>query len=161
MQREQSRFAQCLEECQPAKITEDKDVERSTFGKFELIGTPEKYAIKRTTMMSQYVVKAQNPASQNTVIQVVALSELTFKELSENTPKVGAFKQSTIDETLLYSPEWDVKEKRFYMFGGLLDTYPINQVSLRRGIRKGFSIRKGPEEGPKNRSRRDLGACSL
>jgi len=117
-QREIARFSHCQSECQPAKINEDKDVERSTFARFELIGKPEKYAIKRSSMMSQYIVKAQNPASQNTLIQVVALSELTFKEQLENAQqKVPTFKQSSTDETLLYAPEWDVKEKRFYMFG--------------------------------------------
>ncbi|KAI6215142.1 Vitellogenin-6 [Aphelenchoides besseyi] len=30
---------------------------------------------------------------------------------------VGSFKQSSTDETLMYSPEWDLKEKRFYMAG--------------------------------------------
>jgi hypothetical protein len=97
---------------------EDKDVERSTFVRFELQGKPEKYAIRRSSMMSQYIVKAQNPASQNTLIQVVALSELTFREQLENSQqKVPTFKQSATDESLLYAPEWDVKEKRFYMFG--------------------------------------------
>jgi len=117
-QREEARFAQCQQECQPSKINEDKDVERSTFARFELVGKPEKYAIKRTSMMSQYIVKAQNPSSQNTLIQVVALSELTFKEQLEGSQqKVPSFKQSTTDETLMYTNEWDVKEKRFYMFG--------------------------------------------
>jgi len=118
IQIEQSRFGHCQAECQPNKINEDKDVERSTFGRFELQGKPEKYSIKRTSMLSQYIVKAQNPGSQNTLIQVVALSELTFKEqLENNAQKVPSFKQSSTDETLMYSPEWDLKEKRFYMYG--------------------------------------------
>ncbi|KAI6235354.1 Vitellogenin-6 [Aphelenchoides besseyi] len=68
-------------------------------------------------MLSQYVVKAQNPEGQNAVTQVVALSELTFKEHNSNSKMVGSFKQSSTDETLMYSPEWDLKEKRFYMAG--------------------------------------------
>lgn len=79
-----------------------------------MIGKPEKYGIKRASMLSQYVVKAQNPASQNTLIQVIALSELTFKEQTEE--KIQSFKQSSTDETLMYSPEFDLKEKRFYMW---------------------------------------------
>lgn len=117
LQMEQSRFGHCQSECQPNKINEDKDVERSTFGRFELVGKQEKYAIKRTSMISQYIVKAQNPASQNTLIQVVALSELTFKEQLENAQKVPSFKQSSTDETLMYSAEWDVSERKFYMYG--------------------------------------------
>jgi len=115
-QREAARFSHCQRECQPSKINEDKDVERSTFARFELIGRPEKYSIKRTSMMSQYIVKAQNPQSQNTLIQVVALSELTFKEQPENL-KVQAFQESSAPETLMYVPEYDKNEKRFFMFG--------------------------------------------
>jgi hypothetical protein len=52
-QREQARFGHCQLECQPNKVNDDKDVEKSTFARFELIGKPEKYAIKRSSMMSQ------------------------------------------------------------------------------------------------------------
>jgi hypothetical protein len=114
---EQSRYGHCQSECQPSKINEDKDVERSTFARFELVGKPEKYFIKRSSMLSQYIVKAQNPSSSNTLIQVVALSELTFKQQQDNSQKGPSFKQSSNDETLMYSPEFDLKEKRFYMDG--------------------------------------------
>jgi hypothetical protein len=105
---EQIRFSHCQQECQPN--VQSKDMERSTFARFELMGKPEKYGVQRVTMLSQYVVKGQNPASQNSIIQVIALSELTFKEQSSEKP-VPEFKQSSADETLLYSNEWDVKGK--------------------------------------------------
>lgn len=52
-QREQARFGYCQSECQPQKINEDKDVERSTFVRFELVGKTMQYAIKRASMLSQ------------------------------------------------------------------------------------------------------------
>jgi hypothetical protein len=117
-QREVARFSHCQQECQPSKINEDKDIERSTFARYELVGKQEKYGIKRVSMMSQYIVKAQNPASQNTLIQVVALSELTFKEnLEGSQQQIQSFKQSSVDESLLYVPEYDKNEKRFFMYG--------------------------------------------
>jgi hypothetical protein len=127
-QRETIRFTHCQNECQPSKINEDNDVDRSTFAKIQLVGTQEKFAIKRTSMMSQYVVKAQNPASQNTLIQVVALSELTFKQHGENEQqKVGSFKQSSEAETLMYANQYDLKTKRFFMNGD--EEYESKQIS--------------------------------
>ncbi|KAI6209112.1 hypothetical protein M3Y96_00186500 [Aphelenchoides besseyi] len=114
---EELRYSHCQLECQPNRINKENDVERSTFGRFELMGKTEKYAIKRVTMLSQYLVKAQNPASQNALIQTVALAELTFKETTDDDKMVPEFKQSETEEKLLYSPQWDVKEKRFYMAG--------------------------------------------
>ncbi|KAI6215600.1 hypothetical protein M3Y94_00403900 [Aphelenchoides besseyi] len=114
---ESVRYTHCQLECQPNKPNDDNDLERSTVARYELAGKREKYAIQRAYMLSQYVVKAQNPEGQNAVTQVVALSELTFKEHNSNSKMVGSFKQSSTDETLMYSPEWDLKEKRFYMAG--------------------------------------------
>ncbi|KAI6212243.1 hypothetical protein M3Y99_01841300 [Aphelenchoides fujianensis] len=111
------RYSHCQQECQPNKPNDDNDLERSTVARFELLGKREKYVIKRTQMISQYVAKAQNPAAQNAVTQVIALSELTFKEQSDDAKMVPSFQQSSTDETLMYSPEWDLKEKRFYMAG--------------------------------------------
>lgn len=61
------RYSHCQQECQPNKPNDDNDLERSTVARFELLGKREKYVIKRTQMISQYVAKAQNPASQNVV----------------------------------------------------------------------------------------------
>ncbi|KAI6231775.1 hypothetical protein M3Y95_00417100 [Aphelenchoides besseyi] len=114
---ESVRYTHCQLECQPNKPNDENDLERSTVARYELAGKREKYAIKRAQILSQYVVKAQNPEGQNAVTQVVALSELTFKEHNSNSKMVGSFKQSSTDETLMFSPEWDLKEKRFYMAG--------------------------------------------
>jgi hypothetical protein len=115
--REQARFGHCQSECQANKVNEDMDLERSTFARFELVGKPEKYSIKRSSMLSQYIVKAQNPNSQNTLIQVISVSEMNYKETLEGAQKVQTVKQSSVDDTIMYSNEWDVKEKRFYMSG--------------------------------------------
>ncbi|KAI6184877.1 hypothetical protein M3Y97_00643900 [Aphelenchoides bicaudatus] len=113
---EQLKLTVCQEECQTNQLAHQKDIERSTVARFELQGNREKYAIKRSKIISQYVVKAQNPQAQNTVSQVVAISELVFKQQESEQP-VPEPKNIDKDETLQYSPEWDLNEKRFYMWG--------------------------------------------
>jgi len=115
--RELARFTHCQQECQPSKVNEDKDVERSTFARYELVGKQQgKYSIKKVSMISNYIVKAQNPASQNTLVQITSLSELTFKETLETSP-IQAAKPSSMEESLLYDSDYDRKEKKFYMYG--------------------------------------------
>jgi len=113
---EQLKLTACQEECQTNQLSHQKDIERSTVGRFELQGNREKYAIRRSHIISQYVVKAQNPQAQNTVSQVVAISELVFKQQESEQP-VPEPQVSNKDETLQYSAEWDLNEKRFYMWG--------------------------------------------
>jgi hypothetical protein len=113
---DQLKITHCQKECQSNQLSQDQEIERSTVAQYELVGRPEKYAIKRASIVSQYVCKAQNPTAQNTVSQVVAMSELVFKDQQSGANLVPAVKkQSEKEEGVMYSNEWDVDEKRFYM----------------------------------------------
>jgi hypothetical protein len=112
---EELKIAQCQEECQTNQLNHNQDIERSTVMRFELHGNTQKYGLRRSKVISQYVVKGQNPASQNTISQVVAISELVYM-IDQNSQQVPSFKESST-ETLLYSPEWDIQERRYYMWG--------------------------------------------
>lgn len=110
------KLTQCREECQTNQLTNNNNIERSTVAQFELYGNTQKYAVRRSRIISQYVVKIHNPESQNTISQVVAISELVRQE-EENDSPVEETKSLGKDHTLLYSPEWDLNEKRFFMWG--------------------------------------------
>jgi hypothetical protein len=112
---EQLKIAQCQEQCQTNQLNHNQDIERSTVAHFELQGNTQKYGIRRSKIISQYVIKGQNPAAQNTISQVVAISELVYTD-NQDESKVPDVQESS-EETLLYSPEWDLQERRFYMWG--------------------------------------------
>jgi len=113
---EELKLSACQQECLTNQLSHQKDIERSTVGRFQVQQKGEKYAVKRAQIISQYVVKAQNPQAQNTISQVVAIAELVHKE-SESEEPVPEIKASGKAETLQYSPEWDLNERRFYMWG--------------------------------------------
>ncbi|KAE9553665.1 hypothetical protein FO519_003113 [Halicephalobus sp. NKZ332] len=95
---------------------EEQQLERSTVLRYQLIGTPEKYAIGRVEVLSHYVYKSLNAESQQPMQTVVA-GQLTFESVEKKSSKSSLTQLQSKEETLLYSTEWDKLEKRFYQYG--------------------------------------------
>jgi hypothetical protein len=116
------------DQCDPKEVKQNH-LDRTTVQRFVLAGQPEKYAIKRSELISQYVYKdlrAQAGSEQSSTMQAIVACELVFRSVQPQSPKGGnqqvqqlqAAKASTErDETLLFSNDWDVEEKRFLMYG--------------------------------------------
>ncbi|CAD5212858.1 unnamed protein product [Bursaphelenchus okinawaensis] len=112
---EAAKHQQCQPECRGDRA--DQDIHRSTVHRLELNGQPEKrYAVRRAQIISQYLVRAVNPAEENTVAQTIAISEVSFISETKETQKLK-IKSAQQEETLMFSAEWDLLEKRFYMYG--------------------------------------------
>ncbi|CAD5217142.1 unnamed protein product [Bursaphelenchus xylophilus] len=112
---EAAKTSQCQRECQSARA--EQDIHRSTVHRLELQGHPEKtYTLRRAQIVSQYLIKAFNPAQENSVAQAVVISELRFVSEEKDSQKLK-IKASSQEENLMASNEWDLLEKRFYMYG--------------------------------------------
>lgn len=119
-QRDMSKRQQLSSPCDqydPKEIKEQK-LDRSTVLRFQLTGKPQEYGIQRVELISHYVFKnlqAEN-SKYGSAMHTFVAAELVFIH-SRRAQQQNRDKVSTKEETLLYSNEWDVEEKRFYMFG--------------------------------------------
>jgi hypothetical protein len=103
----------------PKEIKEQK-LDRSTIIRHVLVGTQQKYAIKRAEVVSQYVYKsmyAEN-GQHSSAMQTIVSSELVFRGVqskSQSSQKLRDLNENS--ETLLYDNKMEVEEKRYYMYG--------------------------------------------
>ena len=98
----------------------EQKVDRSTVFRFQLMGGKDKYAFKRSEVVSQYVYKFVEAETGNhgSAMHTIVSSELVFRGVKKEG-RAGPMpsQSSEKDESLLFSNQWDVDEKRFYMYG--------------------------------------------
>jgi len=113
------------DQCDPKEVKEQK-LDRTTIQRFVLKGKPQgQYSIQRAELVSQYTYKnLRSETSQyGAAMQAIVACELVFRgsQQKNGNPQQqqthSSQQQQPQAETLLYSNEWDVEEKRFYMFG--------------------------------------------
>jgi len=106
--------------CDPKEV-KDQKLDRATTLRYELVqtGSQEKYALKRTQLVSQYVYKQMKSESgkYGSAMHTVVSSELKLRSVQPNNENAPAMSSSSKDESMMFSNEWDVDAKRFYMFG--------------------------------------------
>jgi hypothetical protein len=114
------RFGPCEQQCDPKEVKEQK-FSRSTVQRCVLQGDQEKYGVKRCEVTSQYVYKNLNAETgqYGSAMHAIAVSELVFLGVQQKSQPSGPQQRETSDqdETLLFSNQQDVDEKRFYMYG--------------------------------------------
>lgn len=112
------------EKCDPKEVKDNK-LSRSTVMRFVLKGSPAEakntnnYAIKRAEVTSQYVMKnlKAETGDYGSAMHAVVAAELVFHSVQPFQQQQPPAQQTTAGETLLFSSNWDVEEKRFYMHG--------------------------------------------
>lgn len=111
-----------FERCDAKEVKENK-LSRSTIMRFVLRGSqnqPEKYGIKRTEVTSQYVLKSlkAETGQYGSAMQAIAAAELVFRSVRPTGKKSIESEQDYSQyESLLFSNQASIDEKRFYMFG--------------------------------------------
>ena len=104
-----------------AKEVREKKLSRSTVTRLILEASknqPGTYAIKRSVLTSQYVLK--NLKAEDSPMQVVAIAEMELHQVNKMDKSAFPSKlslQNYEEETLLFSNQWLIKEKRFHMYG--------------------------------------------
>lgn len=128
VQQDEQQQPHPCDQCDPKEVKENQ-LDRSTVQRFVLAGKPEKYGIKRSELVSQYLYKnlrAGSDQQMGSTMQAVVACELVFRGMNQQSAKGGnaqvqqlqAMKASSErEESLLFSNDWDTEEKRFYMFG--------------------------------------------
>uniref|UniRef100_A0A7E4VJH3 Vitellogenin domain-containing protein n=1 Tax=Panagrellus redivivus TaxID=6233 RepID=A0A7E4VJH3_PANRE len=124
--RAQKPCAECKQ-----RVIDEQQLDRASVLQFELVGTPEKYAIRRVQLLSQYVYKTLAAEAAHPMQTVVA-AELILTNVEKKTVKALSAALNTKEESLLYSAEWDQLEKRFYQYGDIeftRETTPFAKVN--------------------------------
>jgi hypothetical protein len=114
--------------CDPKEVME-QELDRSTMVRCQIQGPPststndqqEQYALKRCELLSQYVYRNVKSADgkYGSAMQTVVAATLEARDVrtkaavAQQIPSLSAAKF----ESLMYSNEWDVDAKRFFMFG--------------------------------------------
>jgi len=110
----------CERQCDPKEVKESR-LSRFTVQRYMLTGDQKQYAVKRSEVTSQYVFKSLNAQTGQyaSAMHAVAVSELIFRGVQQKNQPSGhqPMQTSDKDETLLFSNQQDVDEKRFYMYG--------------------------------------------
>jgi hypothetical protein len=96
--------------------SEEQQIDRSTVLRYQLIGTPEKYAIANVELLSQYIYKTLSD-EQAQAMQTVVAARLTIDSVEKRSHESRSERLSSKEESLQYSVEWDLSEKRFYQYG--------------------------------------------
>jgi hypothetical protein len=117
----QQRLTNKWQEQEPRLTEEEQKLQRSTILRHFVVGTPEKFSIKKVESVSQYTFKSLN-AEQETPMTSVVVNELTCIGVSKNPSERPSSPSETRVESLLYSNEFDRDVKRFYMYGD--EEYP-------------------------------------
>jgi len=115
-ERRQSEDQQQRNDHSTIRQSEEQQLDRSTVLRYQLIGTAEKYAIANVELLSQYVYKTLSD-EQAQAMQTVVASRLTIDSIEKRTSESRVEHVSSKEESLLYSVEWDLLEKRFYQYG--------------------------------------------
>jgi hypothetical protein len=92
---------------------EEQQLDRSTVLRYQLVGTLDKYAIANVELLSQYTVDAEEIHAMQTIVASRLIIEFVKEESSERVER----SRNTKEESLVYSSEWDLIEKRFYQYG--------------------------------------------
>ena len=113
------------DKCDPKEVKDNK-LNRSTVMRFVLKGSPveekntNSYAIKWTEVTSQYVMKNLKAETRDygSAMHAIVAAELVFHSVQQfQQQQPPPAQQTTTGETLLFSSNLDVEEKRFYMHG--------------------------------------------
>lgn len=119
-------FFQIVHPCSQcdSKVVKEERLGRSTVLRYVLVGKPQMYAIKRAELISKYVFKqlrAETNGDNGAVMHTIVAAELVFRNAQQATQKSRGDQQLPSSggqsESLLYDNDWDVTEKRFYMYG--------------------------------------------
>lgn len=108
------------DQCDPKEVKEQR-LSRATVLRFVLNGDQKQHAIQRTELTSQYVLKNLNAEAgqYGSAMHAIVASELIFRSVHQKSQPSGAQQRQSSDkeETLLFSNQWNVDVKRFYMYG--------------------------------------------
>jgi len=121
------RFGPKVEKpCQKCDVEEleERKLDRSTTIRHVFVGNQENFGIMKVEMVSHYMFKMINAEEERPMRTIVTgeLNYIDFKEL-RNTRDEESTRMSQKEE-LLYNLEWDMDEKRFYMYGD--EEFPNN-----------------------------------
>jgi len=124
---EQQQMNPCDQFCDQKEVKQSQ-LDRSTTLRYVIVGTPEKYALKRTELLSQYVLKNMKAESgpYGSAMHTIVSASLQLQSVKQQERQVETM-SSDKDESLMYSNEWEVDVKRFYMFGD--DEFPQSKSS--------------------------------
>jgi len=125
--------------CSSLPELEERRLDRTTVLRHVVVGTQEKYGIKKAEVVSHYIFKMLN-VEQETPMRTIVAGQLVYIQMEESRNDIErelkSVSTSGKEETLLYSTEWDEKEKLFYMFGDEeypQQTGPFNKVQDKVG----------------------------
>jgi hypothetical protein len=106
--------------CTDPQDLEERKLDRTTVLRHVVVGTQEKYGIKKVELISNYVFKTLN-AEQEAPMRVVVAGRLNYIRIEEGRNDIErglrSVSTSNKEESLLYSTEQDEQEKLFYMYG--------------------------------------------
>lgn len=109
------------EKRQSEETDEDQKLRRSTILRHFIVGTPEKFAIKKVESISQYSFQTLNAEAETPMVSVV-VCEMTCIEVKKASADTTRLPTESREESLLYSVEYDREVKRFFMYGD--EEYP-------------------------------------
>jgi hypothetical protein len=111
--------------CTNPQELEERKLDRTTIMRHVVVGSQEKYGIKKVETVSHYIFKMLN-VEEETPMHTIVASQLNYIRIEESRTDIERelrqVATSNKEESLLYSIEWDEQEKLFYMYGD--DEFP-------------------------------------
>lgn len=112
-----SKIEKPCKNCTTQQELVERKLDRTTVIHQVVVGTPEKYCIKKVETVSHYIFKTLN-IEEESPMRTVVVCQLNLVRVENDRSWIESeLKTDSKPESLLYSIEYDIKEKFFYMFG--------------------------------------------
>jgi hypothetical protein len=108
------------ENCTNPMELEERRLDRTTIMRHVVVGSPDKYGIKRAEVVSHYIFKMLS-VEEDTPMHTVVVGQLNLVKVENDREEIERelkrVETSDKEESLLYKSQWTRNEKIFYMFG--------------------------------------------